>query len=685
MTDTTLTSPVRLDVEPSIYLTSPEILKGTVLPAHDSRGRRLARWARAHGMGANVLPSTVRGGRRVVGWVYGAEGAQARAARDHARALTRDSERAARRARLAIRDRDTKSTAAGLAKTESAAALATAQRTTQAARGAMGVRAAIVGIPASVALSTGYATAGWWGAAAASLPGILGLAWGGRPVADEGDEREIEPAATMSVEAAPGVAIAPGETGKPGWDASLITEAFRAAGIIKAGQAVRLVAPPARDRVAEATTLVVDLPAGVTADSAIGRRAGLAAALERDESQLYLTRVRGDRGHAGRLSVWLMDADPFDRDPARSPLLGIERASLWDSIPVGVDSRGQEIPLRLVDASLLIAGEPRAGKTVATNAIIAAAALSPQVKLLLFDGKGAGDHRPWRRIAQVAVKRDPRMLLDYLIWAQEEMERVFDLLESQEAGSKLTPDLCQQLGIDITLIVVDETRYYLTDSKHGAAITRLCVDIASRGPAAGVLLVLASQRMTVDAIPGPLRGVCSLRWAMRCPDVTASNAVLGEGKAGKGWDASTIRRDQRGVGILDADGETPVLMRSYLLEDADLVTIAERAYALREAAGTLPDHSNQREVVVPGAQTVRDVLTVMAAAGVDRMRVETILTHLAQHEPGTYKAMDTATLGRLLREGGAGTTVALGPLDGMANPKGYKRAQLESAADKGAQ
>jgi S-DNA-T family DNA segregation ATPase FtsK/SpoIIIE len=45
------------------------------------------------------------------------------------------------------------------------------------------------------------------------------------------------------------------------------------------------------------------------------------------------------------------------------------------------------------------------------------------------------------------------------------------------------------------------------------------------------------------------------------------------------------------VGILDADGAEPTMMRSYLLDDADLAGIAEQAWRLREAAGTLPDGS----------------------------------------------------------------------------------------------
>ncbi|MFE6487540.1 hypothetical protein ACFVGN_32045, partial [Streptomyces sp. NPDC057757] len=149
---------------------------------------------------------------------------------------------------------------------------------------------------------------------------------------------------------------------------------------------------------------------------------------------------------------------------------------------------------------------------MATNTIVGAAALAVTPRIHLFDGKGAGDHRPWRRIAHTAVKREPAKLMRHLKRMTDEMERRFDLLEQAGAGTKLTPDLCRSLGIDVELTVVDETRYYVT-SDQGDEIVAAMVDIASRGPAAGVILVLATQRMTADAIPGPLKGVCSLRWA----------------------------------------------------------------------------------------------------------------------------------------------------------------------------
>ncbi|MFC7382841.1 hypothetical protein [Sphaerisporangium rhizosphaerae] len=362
----------------------------------------------------------------------------------------------------------------------------------------------------------------------------------------------------------------------------------RAAIDAKLGRAegMRLAAPIVNEPGGWST--VVQLPPGQRARQALGKEADFASALGVGETQVVFELLPE---HAGRLAVYVAKSDPFLK-VYPSPLIGwTQPLDFWAGIPAGVNGRGRMEVLRLVDASLLVAGEPRAGKSAAVNGIIGAAALAVTPKIHLWDGKGAGDHRPWRKIAHTAQKRNAPGLLAHLKRMQARMEEVFDLLDAAGGSTKLTPELCRRFGVDVELTVVDETRYYVT-SPQGDEIVEAMVDIASRGPAAGVLLVLASQRMTTDAIPGPLKGVCSLRWAMRCPDTTASNAVLGQGAAGAGYNASDIPRSHRGVGILDADGADPVKVRSYFLDDqgTDLVEVAEAAYALRAAAGTLPDH-----------------------------------------------------------------------------------------------
>ncbi|MCG5220244.1 FtsK/SpoIIIE domain-containing protein [Streptosporangium soli] len=401
---------------------------------------------------------------------------------------------------------------------------------------------------------------------------------------------------------------------------------------------------------------VLQLPPGQRARNCLGKEADFASALGVGETQIVFELIPE---HAGRLAVYVSKSDPFLK-LYPSPLVGLtDPLDFWQGIPAGVNGRGKVEQLRLVDASLLVAGEPRAGKSAAVNQIIGSAAMAVTPKIHLFDGKGAGDHRPWRRIAHTAIKRNAPALLTHLRKMQDRMERVFDLLDNAGGASKLNPELCRQFGVDVELTIVDEMRYYVT-SPQGPEIVEVAADIASRGPAAGVVLILATQRMTKDGLPPELKGVCSLRWSMRVADVIASNAVLGAGAAGAGYDASDIPRTHRGVGILDADGADPMKLRSYFLDDDGLAAVAAAAYALREAAGTLPERERDEPVEDPAVEILA------AFGGADRM-------HTVQLAEELGDGWNAARIAAVLKPYG----IAPGDvkIDGT-NRNGYRREDL---------
>jgi S-DNA-T family DNA segregation ATPase FtsK/SpoIIIE len=209
---------------------------------------------------------------------------------------------------------------------------------------------------------------------------------------------------------------------------------------------------------------VLQLPPGQRARACLGKEADFASALGVGESQVVFELVDE---HAGRLTVYVAKSDPFLK-LYPSPLLGrTEPMDFWAGIPAGVNGRGHAERLRLVDASLLVAGEPRAGKSAAVNGIIGTAALAVTPKIHLWDGKGAGDHRPWRRIAHTAEKRNAKGLLAHLLRMQAQMEKVFDLLDEAGGSTKLNPELCRQFGVDVELTIVDETRYYVSSPWGG--------------------------------------------------------------------------------------------------------------------------------------------------------------------------------------------------------------------------
>jgi S-DNA-T family DNA segregation ATPase FtsK/SpoIIIE len=160
----------------------------------------------------------------------------------------------------------------------------------------------------------------------------------------------------------------------------------------------------------------------------------------------------------------------------------------------------------------------------------------------------------------------------------------------------------------ITALVIDEFQVFLENptpqrvggkkTTLGEYIADLLTYLARKGPAAGIVGILATQRSDTATIPSRLRAVLGSRFALRVMDWRDSNIILGEQLNTRGYDASTLLPSHKGVGILRPDGETDagadvlaMTVRTYYLANPDWREICARGRALREAAGTLAGHA----------------------------------------------------------------------------------------------
>jgi DNA segregation ATPase FtsK/SpoIIIE-like protein len=117
--------------------------------------------------------------------------------------------------------------------------------------------------------------------------------------------------------------------------------------------------------------------------------------------------------------------------------------------------------------------------------------------------------------------------------------------------------------------------------KSREEFNELCTDLIRRGRAAGIIWIGATQKPSADVVPTSLRDLVGYRWALRCSTRGASDTILGAGMATAGYTASDIAGDQRGVGLLIAENELPVRLRSFYLSDDDLDSLAARACVVR--------------------------------------------------------------------------------------------------------
>jgi hypothetical protein len=291
-------------------------------------------------------------------------------------------------------------------------------------------------------------------------------------------------------------------------------------------------------------------------------------------------RVRRDPANASRADVVVVRRDPLAATGSFPwPSVDAERLSLWESIPVGVGEDGQTVAVSLPERNLLFGGEPGAGKSVALSLPVATAALDPTVKLWLLDGKLV-ELATWAGCAEHSVGVSVAEAIDVLRLLRTEMDlRYAELL----AGRKRKVGPADSMALHV--VVCDELAHYLTvsDRREREEFTNVLRDLVSRGRAAGMIVLAATQKPSADVVPTSLRDLFGFRWAMRCSTPQASDTILGAGWATAGYSAASIDAACRGVGFLLHEGGLPVRLRAFHLDDDALTAIAERAEVIRRA------------------------------------------------------------------------------------------------------
>ena len=133
-------------------------------------------------------------------------------------------------------------------------------------------------------------------------------------------------------------------------------------------------------------------------------------------------------------------------------------------------------------------------------------------------------------------------------------------------------------------IPIDEYAYFSatvgtkTQREQFAALTR---DLVARGRAAGVIIVLATQRPSHQVIDPSMRDLFSYRWAFRCTTDSSSDVVLGQGWAAEGYTAADIDPLARGVGWLLSETGIPRRIKAAYLDDDTIKYLAAYAARLR--------------------------------------------------------------------------------------------------------
>jgi S-DNA-T family DNA segregation ATPase FtsK/SpoIIIE len=255
--------------------------------------------------------------------------------------------------------------------------------------------------------------------------------------------------------------------------------------------------------------------------------------------------------------------------------------SIFDPIFLGIDEFGDPVYLPMIYRNILIGGEPGAGKSSLLNTIVGHAALCPDVRLCLLDGKQV-ELGLWMDCADVFVGPDIDHANRTLKRVQTVMDNRYAYLLSRKRRKIGPNDLFGQI-----LVACDEIAYFsatVDDKAKRELFAALLRDIVSRGRAVGIIVAAATQRPSSDIIPTSLRDLFAWRFAGRCTTDVSSDIVLGHGWAARGYSSNTIATDNQGAGLLIAEGGIPALVKAAYMTDADIIRVADYATWARRAA-----------------------------------------------------------------------------------------------------
>jgi len=265
-------------------------------------------------------------------------------------------------------------------------------------------------------------------------------------------------------------------------------------------------------------------------------------------------------------------------NPATVPVFPF---SIFDPIHLGLDEYGEQVHVNLAERNMLIGGEPGGGKSSALNLITAHGALSCDCRLVLVDGNQV-QLGPWRHSADMFIGPSLKDAIAAFTEFQQIMNRRYARLLSTRRRKITRGD-----GEDVYLVVIDEYAYYSAtvgkkaEREDFAALAR---DLIARGRAAGVILILATQRPSHQIIDPSMRDLFSYRLAFRCTTDSSSDVVLGQGWASQGYTAAVIAPLARGVAWLLAETGVPRRIKTAFLTDAHIHHLAAYAAQLRRKA-----------------------------------------------------------------------------------------------------
>ncbi len=469
---------------------------------------------------------------------------------------------------------------------------------------------------------------------------------------------------------------------------------------MKEADSVRVLMDP--HRAGPGVQIDLELPRGVTASFVMENREKFAGALRRELGTVWPS---VGRRHPGHLALFVSDQVMAEAEQEPWPLLVAGQVDIFQALPAFTDQLGKWAPVTMAYASMVIGASPRMGKTYVLRQFLLMAGLDRRTKVIALDGKGTGDLSPialfahaYVRGARVNKPENIEKVRDVVRWLLNELGRRADIIDSlpddECPDSKVTSELIDahpELDLGPIVVGVDETQSFFSygakNKKEHKEIREEIrdgfVELMKLGPALGIWVYLATQIVRESTIPTEAAAVAVIRFALKLEGGWEPNdRILGTGSFSKGIDANMFDFADKGIGILKAEGQRSVIVRSVFGLDAPAARkIAVRCRQMRIADGRLTgDAGNQEDVVDAEVviDVVQDVEQVMRQHERGRAQHVELVEWLRELRPENYGDLDVEELSARLR--GAGVPIRQVRIDNV-NRKGVRLSDLGEQAD----
>lgn len=243
-------------------------------------------------------------------------------------------------------------------------------------------------------------------------------------------------------------------------------------------------------------------------------------------------------------------------------------------IAVGMNSFGEKIYADIGDMPHgLCAGETKSGKSVCLNTIILSLIYHfscDDVRIMLLDPKTV-EFSKYSDIPHLAmpVIIDKEYFEPAVIWLTDEMERRYKKLNKYGAVelSELNEELVSQ-GLPkepYIVMIMDEFNDWFMDAS--STVDDCITKLMQKARAAGIHIILATQRPSADVIKGAIKANIPTRLAFKVSSFADSSVILGQSAAEK--------LEGKGDMILRYPGKGDIRLQGALVTNKEIKNVVE--------------------------------------------------------------------------------------------------------------